>query len=90
MYNSQYEFYELFRHLISKYPINDFNETLAFARLLQPPNGNENGTFNALADIWLRHHSHVYSFNFVRHLTRLNLQVVLKRFIHYEINNSDL
>ena len=62
-YNSQYEFYELFRYLISKWPIDNFNETLEFARRLQPPNGNENGAFNALADTWLRHQ---YSDDYIR------------------------
>lgn len=55
VYNSQSKTYKAFQNRIKKWPITNFNSTLALARKLRPSNGSDNGAFDALSNIWLRH-----------------------------------
>lgn len=55
-YDPQSKVYEVLQHRIAHWSLGDFNSTLAFVRKLRPPNGDENGAFDALSNAWLRHH----------------------------------
>ena len=56
VYDPQSKVYEVLQDRIAHWSLGDFNSTLAFVRKLRPPNGDENGAFDALSNAWLRHH----------------------------------